>query len=373
MLLADLGADVVRVEAPDRPDMARFLPPLDGDISAWHGVLNRNKRSIALDLKKPAAVEVVKRLVAADGGGYDIVLEQFRPGVMERLGIGHEVLSAVNPGLITCAITGYGQTGPYRQRAGHDNNFVALSGILSHSGRQGQGPPPLGAQIADIGGSFGAITGVLTAVIQRHVTGQGQMVDISMLDMAIAWQAHAISQYLVGGEIPKPESWALNGGSFYDTYDTEDGRYLTIASLEPKFWQGFCEAINRPDLLAQGMDQSLANQQRLKAEIAREIGKRPFAHWVSLFAARDVCVEPVLTVPEMLAHPQVQARDMVVAVPKPDGGVQRQIANPIKFSEGEAEYRWVGTAVGQHTAEILQEAGYTHERIEELQQLNVFG
>lgn len=360
MLLADMGADVVRVEAPDRPDMVRFLPPLDGETSAWHGVLNRNKRSIALNLKRPEAVEVVKRLVAADGGGFDIVLEQFRPGVMARLGIGYETLKSVNPGLIYCAITGYGQTGPYQQRAGHDNNYLALSGLLSHSGRREQAPPPLGAQIADIGGgSFGAITGILAAVIHRHITGQGQLVDISMLDMAIAWQAHAISNYLVGGEIPKPESWSLNGGSFYDYYETQDGRYLSVGSLEPKFWQGLCEAINRPDLIDRGLDQSPENQQGLKVEIQGEIGKRPLSFWQALFADKDVCVEPVLTIPEMLEHPQVQARNMVVDVPKPDGGMQKQIASPFKFSEGEAKYGWVGTAVGEHTDEVLREAGYT--------------
>lgn len=365
MLLADMGADVVRVEAPDRPDMVRFLPPIDGDTSAWHGVLNRNKRSIALNLKKPDAVEVVKRLVSADG--YDIVLEQFRPGVMDRLGIGYEALKSVNPGLIYCAITGYGQTGPYKQRAGHDNNYLALSGLLSHSGRRDQGPPPLGAQIADVGGgSFGAITGILSAVIHRLTTGQGQMVDISMLDMAVAWQAHVISNYLVGGEEPERESWSLNGGSFYDTYETADGRFLSIGSLEPKFWQGFCETINRPDLSGRGLDQTPTNQQEVKAEIAKEISKRPLSHWQTVFSERDVCVEPVLTIPEMLAHPQVEARNMVVEIPKPDGSTQKQIANPIKFSEAESVVGWMGTAVGEHTESILREAGYTQNQIDNL-------
>jgi crotonobetainyl-CoA:carnitine CoA-transferase CaiB-like acyl-CoA transferase len=372
MLLADLGADVVRVEAPERPDMVRFLPPLDGDVSAWHGVLNRNKRAIALNLKQPEAVEAVKRLVSAEGGGFDIVLEQFRPGVMDRLGIGYETLRAVNPRLIYCAITGYGQTGPYQQRPGHDNNYLALSGLMSHSGRKEGGPPPLGAQIADVGGgSFGAITGILTAVIQRLTTGEGQMVDISMLDMTIAWQAHAISNYLVGGEMPAPESWALNGGSFYDYYETQDGRYLSVGSWEVKFWQGFCEAINRPDLIGRSLDQSPTNQQSLKGEIAGEIGKRPLSFWQALFADKDVCVEPVLTIPEMLAHPQVQARNLVVDVPKPDGSTQQQIASPFKFSEGEAEYNWVGTAVGEHTDEVLEEAGYTQDQVERLHQSEI--
>ena len=374
MLLADMGADVVRVEAPHRADLVRMMPPFDGAISGWHGVLNRNKRSIGLDLKQPEAVEVVKRLVATDGGGYDVVLEQFRPGVMARLGLGYDDLKAINPGLIYCAITGYGQTGPYKDRAGHDNNYLALSGLMSHSGRQSSGPPPLGAQIADVGGgSLGAVMGILTAVIHRHVTGQGQMVDVSMLDMAIAWQAHVASHFLVGGATPQPEGWMLNGGSFYDYYQTADGRYLSVGSLEPKFWQGFCQAIGRLDLIGRGLDQAPASQQALKAEIQSEIGKRPLAAWTAVFAELDVCVEPVLTIPEMLEHPQVQARGLVVDVPKPDGRTQKQIGSPLKFSAGEAAYRGVGTAVGAHTDEILQELGYAVHKIENLRHSGVIG
>ncbi|RME48583.1 MAG: CoA transferase, partial [Caldilineae bacterium] len=246
MMLADLGADVVRVEAPHRPDMVRLTPPFDGETSAWHALLNRNKRAIALDLKRPGAAEAVKRLVQT----YDIVLEQFRPGVMERLGIGYDALRAVNPRLIYCAITGYGQTGPYRHRAGHDNNYLSLAGVMSHTGRRETGPVPLGVQVADVGGgSFGAVTGVLAAVIHRSQTGEGQFVDISMFDMSVAWNAVAVAHYLVGGENPDYESMWLNGGSFYDYYRTADGRYLSVGSLEPKFWAGFCEAIERPELV----------------------------------------------------------------------------------------------------------------------------
>lgn len=374
MLLADMGADVVRVEAPHRLDMVRLMPPFDGDISGWHGVLNRNKRSIALDLKKLEAVEIIKKLVAANGGGYDIVLEQFRPGVMARLGLGYDDLKAINPGLIYCAVTGYGQTGPYKDRAGHDNNYLALSGLMSHSGHRESGPPPLGAQIADVGGgSLGAVMGILTAVIHRHATGQGQLVDVSMLDMAIAWQAHVASHYLVGDDPPQRESWALNGGSFYDYYRTEDGRFLSVGSLEPKFWQGFCQAIGRPDLIGRGLDQSPDNQEAVKAEIENEMAKRPLAEWTAVFAALDVCVEPVLTIPEMLEHPQVQARGLVVDVPKPDGGTQRQIGSPLKFSAGEAAYKGVGTAVGAHTDEILQALGYAANQIAALRRSGALG
>ncbi len=365
MMLADLGADVLRVEAPTRPDIVRFVPPYDGDASAWHRLLNRNKRSIALDLKQPEAVEIVKRLVGA--GGYDIVLEQFRPGVMGRLGIGYEALRAVQPGLIYCAVTGYGQTGPYRDRAGHDNNYLALAGVMSHSGRKEGGPPPLGVQVADIGGgAMGAVVGILTAVIHRHHTGKGQFVDISMLDMSIAWHAHAVSHYLVGGETPAPESWQLNGGGYYDFYETADGRYLSVGSLEPKFWEGFCQAIARPDLIPRGIDQSAANQQALKAEIRAAIAAKELSAWTAVFADYDVCVEPVLTIPEMVAHPQTQARQMIVDVPKPDGTAQPQVGSPFKFSGTTAVYHHAGGDVGADTTAVLHELGYTDAEIEGL-------
>jgi crotonobetainyl-CoA:carnitine CoA-transferase CaiB-like acyl-CoA transferase len=364
MALADMGADVVRVESPTRPDMVRFLLPFDGDVSAWHGVLNRNKRSLALDLKRPEAVAAVKRLVAA--GGYDILIEQFRPGVMERLGLGYEALRALNPALIYVALTGYGQTGPLRDRAGHDNNYLALAGTLSYSGRAAAGSPPLGIQVADVGGAMGALVGLLAAVVQRGATGRGQFVDVSMFDLMVAWQAHLIAHCLVGGETPAPEGMALNGGRAYDLYQTQDGRWLSVGSLELKFWEGFCVAIGRADLIAPGLSQDDGEQARVKATVREAIAARPLAEWIAVFAPLDVCVEPVLTVPEMLAAPQTAARGLVVDVPRPGSGAQRQIASPWRFSEGAAEYRHVGAPLGQHTAEVLRAAGFSDEEIEAL-------
>jgi alpha-methylacyl-CoA racemase len=372
MMLADLGADVIRIEAPTRPDMVRYIPPFDGDSSTWHGVLNRNKRSLALDLKQPAAVAIVKRLLDPAVGGYDIVLEQFRPGVMARLGLDYETLRAINPGLIYCALTGYGQSGPHRERAGHDLNFMALSGMMSYSGRAEAGPPPLGMQVADIGGgSWGAVMGILTAVIHRQQTGAGQMVDVSMLDMAIAMQVHTASNFLAAGEEPAPEQMPLNGGTFYDYYRTKDGRFLAIAALEPKFWVGFCAAIARPDLGRTMPDQDPASQQALKSDIQATIGQKTLAEWTAVFADRDVCVEPVLTVPEMAAHPQVQARGLIVNVPRSDGSQQPQIGHPLQFSATAASYRHAGTAVGAHTTQILTKIGYNREQINALHEAGV--
>ena len=362
MVLADLGADVVRVESPNRPDMVRFMPPYDGDTSAWHGVLNRNKRSLALDLKRPAAVAAVKRLIA--DAGYDVVIEQFRPGVMDRLGLGYETLRQINPVLVYCALTGYGQTGPLRDRAGHDVNYLALSGALSYSGRAASGPPPLGIQVADIGGgALGALVGLLAALVRRGATGAGSFVDVSMFDMMVAWQAHLAAHTLVAGETPAPEGMALNGGRAYDLFATADGRWLSVGSLEPKFWEGFCAAIGRPDLVAPGLSLDEAAQARVKAAVREAVAARTLAEWVAVFAPLDVCVEPLLTVPEMLAHPQTAARGLVVDVPKPGGGTQRQIASPWRFGDSAAEYRHAGAPLGSQTEEVLSRAGFTDEEI----------
>ena len=370
MMLADLGADVLRVEAPHRPDMVRLLPPFDGETSGWHGVLNRNKRSIALDLKKPEAITIIKKLIAT----YDVVLEQFRPGVMDRLGLGYETLKQVNPRLIYCSLTGYGQTGPMKDRAGHDNNYLALSGMMSYSGRRENGPPPLGMQVADIGGgALGAMVGLLTAVIHRQQTDQGQLVDISMFDMMVAWQSHMASHYLIGDEVPDRETMPLNGGGFYDYYATSDGRYLSVGSLEPKFWQGFCEAIDRPDLVQQVYQSDLDKRRAVKTEVQAIIASKPLAEWQAIFAELDVCVEPVLTLPAALAQPQIQARQMVVAVPKADGTTQQQIGSPIKLSRHKPQYRFVGVPLGQHTDEVLTEIGYSEVEMTALHDARVCG
>lgn len=353
MMLADMGADVLRIEAPHLPDTVRSMQPRDSQgLSAWHGLINRNKRSAAFDLKKPESIEIIKKLILT----YDIVVEQFRPGVMVRLGLDYETLKAINPRLIYCSITGYGQTGPLRDRAGHDINYLALAGVLSHTGRRDSGPAGLGVQIADIGGgSFGAITGILAAVIQRQVEGIGQQVDISMFDLAVGWNSLAMSEYFVGARVRGFEDMSLNGGSYYDVYQTADGRYLSVGSLEPKFWQQVCVAIARPDLYELGRNWQPEAQQQVRAVLHAAFAQRSLTEWVAIFAGLDACVEPVLTADEVVNHPHTQARDLVIDVPMLNGDTQRQIALPIKFSASEANYMWSGPPVGHHTHEVLHE------------------
>ncbi|PAU51147.1 carnitine dehydratase [Pseudomonas sp. PIC25] len=368
LLLADMGADVLRVESPGRLDLVRLLPPHDGDTSASHAYLNRNKRCIALDLKKPEAVEVVKQLV----GEYDIVLEQFRPGVMDKLGVGYEALKAVNPRLIYVSISGYGQTGPYKDRAGHDINYLALAGVASYTGRRDTGPLPLGVQLADIaGGSLHGVMGLLAAVIHRQQTGEGQQVDVSMTDCVFSLNGMAGAGYLACGVEPDMESQALNGGSFYDYYRTRDGRWFSVGSLEPQFMMQFCQAIGRPELASRGLSPSAEEQHLLKREIAIELEKRDFADWCERFAAVDACVEPMLSLSEAVEHPQLQARGLVVDVPRDGAAPQRQMACPIKFSAGLPEPRHIGMPVGAHTEEVLAGLGYAETRIAELKAAGV--
>ncbi|MGA4635171.1 CaiB/BaiF CoA transferase family protein [Pseudomonas solani] len=370
LLLADMGAEVLRVESPSRMDLVRVLPPHDGGTSTSHAYLNRNKRSIALDLKRPEAVEVVRQLVAE----YDIVLEQFRPGVMDKLGVGYEALKAINPRLIYVSITGYGQSGPFRDRAGHDINYLAVAGIASYTGRQESGPLPLGVQLADIaGGSLHGVMGLLAAVIQRQVTGEGQHVDVSMTDCAFSLHGMAGAGYLGAGVEPDMENQALNGGSFYDYYRTRDGRWFSVGSLEPQFMQQFCAAIGRPDLAARGLSPKPEDQRELKRAIEIEFEKRDFAEWSEVFAALDACVEPMLPLSEAVRHPQIEARGLVTEVPRDGLPAQRQIACPIKFSNGLPAPRHVGAAVGAHTAEVLAELGYTTEQIASLKAGKVTG
>jgi crotonobetainyl-CoA:carnitine CoA-transferase CaiB-like acyl-CoA transferase len=261
-----------------------------------------------------------------------------------------------------------------RDRAGHDINYLALSGLMSHSGRRDEGPALMGVQIADIGGgSFGALVGVLAAVIERQVSGRGQSVDISMLDMMLAWQSHIYSEYFAGQERVGREDALLNGGGPYDFYQTADGRYLAVGSLEPKFWRAFCAVLGRPDLAPLGFDRDAQGAEGLKAEIRRLIAARPLNEWIERFEREDACVEAVLTTGEAINQAQTRARDMVVEVPKAEGGSQRQIGSPFRFSGSAASYKFAGVRLGAHSTEVLAEIGYAAHEIEELRLKGLLG
>lgn len=345
LYLADMGAEVIHIESATRPDLIRLFPPYANGQATSHSYLNRNKQSITLDLKSLESIQLIHDKIAE----FDIVLEQFRPGVMQRLGLDYASLAKINPRLIYCSITGYGQTGDYQQRAGHDINYLALSGIAGHSGRQAGGPPPLGIQVADVaGGSLHALVAILSAVIERQRSGLGQYIDISMTDCAATLNNMAASAVLAAQVPQYAEQSYLNGGTYYDYYETADGRYLSVGSLEPQFMQGLAQILNLPILLEKGA--SLDPQERLQVKhaIQDKIKTQSFATWQQVFAQYDVCVEPVFTLDEALHSPLAQQRGWTVEVPIQQNAekTETQLACPIKFSRSQMRYDYIGQALG---------------------------
>ncbi|WP_286715952.1 CaiB/BaiF CoA transferase family protein [Acinetobacter sp. UBA2581] len=347
LYLADMGAEVVHIESPTRPDLVRLMPPFAHGQATTHNYLNRNKHSVALDLKNPEHIEQIKSRIA----DYDIVVEQFRPGVMQRLGLDYPTLSALNPRLIYCSITGYGQTGSYKDRAGHDINYLALSGIAGHSGRLESGPPAMGIQIADVaGGSMHALVAILAAVIERQSSGQGQYIDISMTDCAATLNNMAASASLAGNQHQQIESGYLNGGTFYDYYQTQDDRYLSIGSLEPQFMQGLAQLLDLPIILEKGTSFVPEDHALVKQAIRDKIRSQPLSHWQVLFSQADFCVEPVLKLDEALHSELAQQREWVVQVPVKADQLEQteaQLACPIKFSRSTMRYQFIGQALGE--------------------------
>lgn len=361
MMLADMGADVIKIEAPNRQDLTKFLHPMDGEISATFAHLNRSKRSLALDLKHEESKRVIYKLVQE----YDIVVEQFRPGVMNRLGIGYEKLKEFNPKVIFCSITGYGQTGPLKDKAGHDINYMSLAGAASYSSRKKQAPIPTGIQVADLaGGSLPAVIGILAAVYHREQTGEGQFIDLSITDAVFSLNAMYGPGYLVKGVEPEPESLLLNGGQFYDYYKTKDERFFSVGSLEPQFQKRLCELIGKPELIRFSSSENAEDQQVFKQTLMETFQQKTFEEWLKILGEDfDGCVEPVLKFSESVQHPQIKARNLVVSIPKLDGDIQQQIAFPIKFSTQQASYRFIGVQTGTHSEQILKAAGFDEKTI----------
>jgi alpha-methylacyl-CoA racemase len=361
LVLADLGAQVDKVEDPQGGDYLRQMAPRVGEQSAMFAALNRNKRSLALDLKSPAGAAALRRLVR----GYDVLIESFRPGVMEKLGLGYPTLCEAHPGLVYCALSGFGQTGPDRLRAGHDIGYLARSGVLGYGGAP-DGPPALpGVQVADVGGgSLFAVVGILAALHERSRTGRGRFVDLSMTEGALAFLHMHLGVRLLQAEQGTPLRRgveALNGGfPCYGVYRTSDGRHLAVGALEPKFFAGFCAALGRPDLLEFAYDTGEGGA-RAHAEIQEALGARPLAHWIAVFRPLDVCVEPVWEGDEVLADPQLNARGVFVKAHDPTLGREvTHLRSPLRF--GDFTLR-PAPALGEDGAVILSEAGFSEEEI----------
>lgn len=359
MMLADMGAEIIKVENFNNPDLMRITPPIQEGMSAVYAQVNRGKKSLALNLKSDEAKEIVYKLI----GEYDIVLEQFRPGVMERLGLGYDRLKRVKSSIIYCSLTGYGQTGGYAGRAGHDINYLALSGIESFSGRKDSGPSLSGIQIADIAaGSKNLVIAVLTAYVKRLTTGEGDYADISITDGVFAMSVFQTAGYLSGGKIPAAESEMLNGGTAYDFYKTSDGRYVSVGPIEPKFFKNFLEATELPELLnLQFFDKEAMDRAKLK--IAEKISSKTMDEWHSIFKNTDACAEPVFNLQEAVNNQPISERDMIISVGDGSGKWFRQVASPIKFRSGNYNAEFAGVGIGHHNSEILRSLGFSDDDI----------
>ncbi|HXH03861.1 MAG TPA: CaiB/BaiF CoA-transferase family protein [Candidatus Competibacteraceae bacterium] len=359
--LADLGAEVIKIEDTGTGDYARGLGPRAPDGTAWlFHLCNRNKRSLRLDLKKPAGCELFLELAK----GADVVVEGFRPGVMERLGVGYPTLRAVNPRLVYCAITGYGQSGPWRERAGHDLNYIAVSGVLEQIGAEG-GPPAIpNLQIGDLlGGSLSAVMGILAAVIDARTHGTGRFVDVAMADCVLAHNLFPLIALLGGSSAARGADLLTGGYPCYAVYPTADGRYMAVAALEPKFWAECCRVLGHPELEPRQFDPAA------RAELAALFAHRSQAEWAALFAAADCCVTPVLSMTESLEHPQFRARGLIGE----DAAGRLRPGFPLRFSDYACAERHPPPAPGADSAAILREAGYDEAAIERLAAQGVIG
>jgi crotonobetainyl-CoA:carnitine CoA-transferase CaiB-like acyl-CoA transferase len=381
LLLADFGAEVLKVEDTGMGDYIRWSPPYyegahETARSALFLSLNRNKRSIRLDLKHERGREALLRLVRE----HDVVLESFRPGVLDRLGVGYERMREVNPGIVYCAISGYGQDGPRRSASGHDMNYLGLIGLLGLTGERGGEPVQAAGQIADLGGgALMAAFGIMAALHERDGatardgrpervgSGEGQVVDVSMADGALSWLAMVAGGYFADGVVPRRGDLPLAGSLIcYRPYECADG-WVTLGALEPKFWQAWCQGVGRGDLVPRQFERPGS---AVHAEVQEIFKARSRAEWEAFARKHDCCLEPVLELDEALDSELVRAREMVVEIEQP--GAERpvrQLGIPVKLGRTPGDHaRLPGPALGEHTEAVLLAAGYSEAEVAELLQ-----
>jgi crotonobetainyl-CoA:carnitine CoA-transferase CaiB-like acyl-CoA transferase len=363
MMMADMGAEVIKIESPNFKDYARNFPPFLNKEAATYLAFNRSKRSLVIDYKKEEGKAILLELVKTA----DIVMEQFRPGVMDRMGLGYEDLKKVNPKIIYVSITGYGQTGPYRDKAGHDLNYISYAGVLGITGERNGAPVIPGIQTADIaGGSYMSVIACLAALQARHTTGVGQFVDVSMMDSVMPLTVTTHATFAATNQ-PQPRgSLFLSGGlANYNVYPCQDGKYIALGTLEPQFWMKFCQVTGKTEWLNKIAPTSEEAVQALYAEVKAFFETQPQQYWLDLSDQHDLLISPVYDMHEVEQDPQVQAREMIVEQEHPTAGKVKTIGVPLKFSETKATPAWASPVFGADTQAILREAGYSEEQIEQ--------
>jgi crotonobetainyl-CoA:carnitine CoA-transferase CaiB-like acyl-CoA transferase len=369
-LLCNLGADVIKIEDPKLGDYMRSVPPMVHDISYPFLMVNRGKRSLAVDLKTPEGQEIVHQLARRA----DVVVEQFRPGVMARLGAAYDDLAMMNPKLVYCSFSGYGQTGPYKDLPGHDINFQALAGILSvTTGQDDKRPAIPGVPIADMASAFNAALAILAALRTRDRIGRGEWIDVSILDTAVTLMVLGLARFLATGDEPVPGETLLTGVfPFYSLYETKDGRWLSVAAVEPKFWIRMCELVGAPELserqFADGVERVAAAQ-----TLAARFRERISEDWEALFAKEQLPITLVKRVSEVVRDPHVKARELLPLIDVPDVGKLQVIAHPAKHAETKVRDPARVPGKGENTVEILRSLGYTPRQIQALAKKEVIG
>ncbi|HKF29283.1 MAG TPA: CaiB/BaiF CoA-transferase family protein [Candidatus Binataceae bacterium] len=368
MILGDLGADVIKIEEPGPPTGRRAEQAgkagTEGPGAAFSGspfnALNRNKKSIGLNLKSGPGKEVFRRMVQRA----DVLVQEYRPGVAERLGIGYEQLLIRNDRLIYCAITGYGQDGPYRNLVGHDLNYIATAGVLSILGRAGQLPTIPHNLIADYaGGGMHAAIGILAALVARTQTGRGQYVDIAMMDGSMALMAQSFASFFANGRLPARGETPLDGAiPNYNLYETKDGKIITIGAIEPWFFANLCRALGREDLVEH--EYNSARRTEIQESFRSIFRTKTRDEWFEILSRTDVCVGKMNTLDEVEADPQVQARKMIVELDTSEGRKVKQVGISVKLSETPGSIRSLAPTLGQHTEEIMHGLGYSDAQIE---------